>query len=225
MKIGLIGDLNENVSAHKAIPVALKLAAQRLDITVEHQWIHSKEIEISQLKEFTALWCVPASPYEHTDNVLLAIKYAREKNVPFLGTCGGYQHAALEFVRNVLSHAEADNSETNPDASMPVISALVCKLYDVNGVVELEEKSIVALAYGKLKVTEEYFCGYGVNREYLHLFENTDLHFSGFDADGDPRALEIRKNRFFVGTAFQPERSAFNGVAHPLVCTYLKAAL
>ena len=78
MKIGLIGDLNENVSAHKAIPVALKLAAQRLDITVEHQWIHSKEIEISQLKEFTALWCVPASPYEHTDNVLLAIKYARE---------------------------------------------------------------------------------------------------------------------------------------------------
>lgn len=225
MKIGLIGDFDKDVPAHKAIPMALQLAAESLGVTVEYQWVHSTDIEVVSLQEFAALWCVPASPYEDTENVLLAIKHAREQDIPFLGTCGGFQHAALEFVRNVLGYAEAENSEINPDASMPVVSALACKLYDVNGVIELKEKSEIALAYGRLDISEEYFCGYGVNRDYLHLFENTDLSFTGYDEDGDPRALEIEKNRFFIGTAFQPERSAFSGAVHPLISNYLQAVL
>lgn len=223
MKIGLIGDHDQEVPAHKAIPIALQLAADKSGIPIEWQWNHSNEIDWSKLRKFDGIWCVPASPYKNSNNVLEAIKYAREHNIPFLGTCGGYQYAAWEFARNKLGHEEADNSEINPDTRMPIISSLVCKLYDMKASVELTANSVVAMAYGQTRISEEYFCGFGVNREYLHLFKNTDLEFTGFDEDGDPRTLEIPGNRFFVGTAFQPERSAFDGTAHPLICAYLNA--
>jgi len=190
MKVGLIGDYKESVTAHQAIPTALKLAADQIGTPVEFKWLHSNELQQSQLPDYAALWCVHASPYENTENVLQAIKFARHENVPFLGTCGGYQHAALEYVRHELGYSEAENAEINPQAA----------------------------------IREEYFCGYGVNRDYLTIFEGTDLVVSGFDDDGDPRCLEITDNKFFIGTAFQPERSALKGSAHPLICAFLNAA-
>ena len=223
MNVGLIGDFDASVTAHKAIPLALKLASEKISSAVEFQWLNSDTFKLSSLPEFDALWCVPASPYEDTDKVLRAIRFARENDVPFLGTCGGYQHAALEFAQNVLRYSEADNVEINPGAPMPLISGLVCKLYDEKAQIDLVEGSNIATIYGAAKIFEEYICGYGVNREYLHIFENSDMCFTGFDEDGDPRSLEIPGNRFFVGTAFQPERSAFEGLPHPLVCEYLIA--
>lgn len=223
MRVGLIGDYDVSVTAHKAIPLALELASKKISRSVEFQWLNTDSFKLSSLSEFDALWCVPASPYKNTDKVLRAIRFARENNVPFLGTCGGYQHAALEFAQNVLGYREAENLEINPEASMPLISGLACKLYDQKAQINLIEGSSIAAIYGTTKISEEYFCGYGVNREYLHIFESSDMCFTGFDEDGDPRSLEISKNRFFVGTAFQPERSAFEGLAHPLIYEYLNA--
>ena len=224
MKVGLIGDYKESVTAHQAIPTALELAAGQIDTPVEFEWLHSNELQQSQLLDYAALWCVPASPYENTEHVLQAIKFARQENVPFLGTCGGYQHAALEYARHELGYIEAENAEINPQAAMPLISGLVCKLYDEEGSIQLTQKSQIAEIYGASKISEEYFCGYGVNRDYLTIFEGTDLFVSGFDDDGDPRSLEITTHKFFIGTAFQPERSALKGSAHPLICAFLDAA-
>lgn len=151
MKIGLIGDLNEAVTAHRAIPIALELAAKQQSMALEYTWIHSSEISVSELKEFSALWCVPVSPYENTENVLKAIKYSREMDLPFLGTCGGYQHAALEFARNVLGYGEAENAEIDPDAAMPLISSLVCKLYDEEAFIDLDKNSVISEIYGQNK--------------------------------------------------------------------------
>lgn len=224
MKIGLIGDYSESVTAHRAIPLALAAAAEELSISVDYQWVHSNDIAIDELSAFSALWCVPASPYSNTDNVLKTISFARTQNVPFLGTCGGYQHAALEFARNVLGRAEAENAEINPETNMPLISSLTCKLYDEASVINLRGNTHIAKIYGLPKIQEEYFCGYGVNAEYLSIFENTELKFTGFDDDGDPRSLEIANLRFFIGTAFQPERSALHNLSHPLIKSFLSAA-
>jgi len=224
MKIGLVGDYQESVTAHRAIPKALKLAADAISVSVQFDWLHSTELPEVSLSDYSALWCVPASPYEDNDNVLRTIKYAREKDVPFLGTCGGYQYAALEFARNALGYSEAENTEIQPETTMPLISSLSCKLYDESAGISLVSRSKIFEIYGESNISEEYFCGYGVNREYLHIFDGTDMCFSGFDEDNDPRCLEIGVNEYFIGTAFQPERSALNGVAHPLICAYLSAA-
>ena len=216
-KIALIGDYNESVTAHRAIPLAIELVGC---IEVVFEWIH---IDLDQLFSFSGFWCVPASPYANMENVLAVIKFARVNNVPFLGTCGGYQHAALEFARNELGYAEADNAEVYPETKMPLISALSCKLYNVKSTVQLIPDSLLQHIYSENEINEEYFCGYGINVDYLSIYEGSDLMFSGFDIDGDPRALEIRKNTFFIGTAFQPERSALACHTHPLVSAFVRS--
>ena len=75
--------------AHQAIEEVLRLAA------VEGVWMHTASLSNpeAQLREFNGIWCVPASPYANTASALDSIRYARERDVPFLGTCGGFQHA------------------------------------------------------------------------------------------------------------------------------------
>ncbi|MEM7193610.1 MAG: hypothetical protein AAF402_01580 [Pseudomonadota bacterium] len=222
--IALVGDYQQSVTAHQAIPLALDYAANAMSMEIHYQWIHSQEVNLRSLEQFSGIWCVPASPYTNTENVLLAIHYARVNDRPFLGTCGGYQHAALEFARNALDYPEADNAEINPNCKMPLISGLSCRLYDQSADIFLAKGSRITDIYQSEKITEDYFCGFGVNRDYLGIFDHSDLCFSGFDTDGDPRTLEIPHNRFFIGTAFQPERSALTDCVHPLISAFVTAA-
>ena len=106
--IGLVGDCDPSVPAHQAIPLALGQAGEALGLEVRFEWIPTDEIRsVSRLSGFDGLWCVPASPYRSMDGALLAIRHAREGAVPFLGTCGGFQHAVVEYARNVLGWADA----------------------------------------------------------------------------------------------------------------------
>lgn len=114
MRIGLIGDFNPDVIAHIAIPQALTLAARKVECSVETEWLPTPLLEkntAERLANFDGLWIVPASPYESMEGALLAIRFARERGVPFLGTCGGFQHALIEYARNVLNLAEADSAD------------------------------------------------------------------------------------------------------------------
>ena len=221
MKIALIGDYDQSVTAHQAIPQALKLAADSLSITVVPTWIRSSEVEPSQLPDFAALWCVPFSPYENPEAVIDAIRFARESDTPFLGTCAGFQHAVLEYARNVLGIETADSIPRTPT---PVISVLACKLYDESDSIGIEPDSRVGRIYQAERIDEEYHCGFGVNPEYSNIFDDSELRFSGRDDAGEARILELPEHRFFVGTAFQPERSAFRKIVHPLISAYLAAA-
>jgi CTP synthase (UTP-ammonia lyase) len=154
VKIGLVGDYNPDVTAHRAIPAAVEIASNNIGCQISIKWINSLEIPDSDLKEFSGFWCIPASPYQHMNNVLEVIAFARQNNVPFLGTCGGYQHAALEFARNELGYVDADNGESNPGASMPLISALSCRLSNEAGTVTLNQSSKLFQIYGSEVVSE-----------------------------------------------------------------------
>ncbi|MCP4980839.1 MAG: hypothetical protein GY935_10145 [Gammaproteobacteria bacterium] len=224
MKIALIGDYDSSVTAHQAIPLALELAANSLALWHEYSWIRSSEVDLGQLTEFDALWCVPFSPYEEPAAVISAIRFARQNSVPFLGSCAGFQHAVLEYARNVLGLESADSVEDNPQTQMPVISALACRLYDESDAINLESDSRVGQIYQLSRIAEEYHCGFGVNPEFMQLFADSELKFCGHDDAGEPRILELSGHPFFVGTAFQPERSAFKNKVHPLISAFLAAA-
>ncbi len=221
--IALVGDFNDAVIAHQAIPKALDLSAARFDTDLHYRWLHTADVGNTDLSQFSGIWCVPASPYESLDGALAAIRFARESGLPFLGTCGGYQHAVLEFARHVLGHASADNSEVVHDTDFPLISALVCRLIEKSDTIGLTAGSAVSRLYQNTSVEEAYHCSFGVNREYLSLFEGSDLHFVGFDESGDPRVFELAGHTFFVGTAYQPERWALRDRAHPLIEAFVQA--
>src|SRR4051812_25499130 len=117
IRVALIGDYHPDVVAHQAIPRALQDAAQKLQTTVDGCWLATERITNAPddlLQSFDAFWCVPASPYRDTDGALHAIQHARTNNVPFLGTCGGFQHAVLEFARNVVNDLDAAHAELDP---------------------------------------------------------------------------------------------------------------
>lgn len=129
IRIGLIGDCDTKVVAHRAIPVALELAARELGVAIAPEWVPTEDIRnIDRVAGYDGLWCVPASPYCSIDGALTAIRFAREQGRPFLGTCGGFQHALIEYARNGLGWADAEHAETAPDALRPVIAPLTCAL-------------------------------------------------------------------------------------------------
>ena len=226
IKIGLIGDYSREVTAHVAIPKALALAATKSKCEVRETWLATEDIikNLQQLSEFDALWCVPASPYKSMDGALSAIRFARERAVPFLGTCGGFQHAVIEYARNVLGFEKADHTESNPETTMPVMTQLICSLVEAEGTIKLQENSRVRQIYGKDEIAEQYHCNFGFNPDYLFLFKKGEMKITGADGNGEPRVIELTNHPFFIATLFQPERSALRGELHPLVYAYLEAA-
>ena len=140
-----------------------------------------------QLTPYQAVWCVPASHYASMEGALRAIRFARETPRPFLGTCGGCQHAVLEYARNALGIAEADHGETNPDTGLPLISELACALVEKSGSVRLDEGTRIAGIYGRREAEETYHCRYGLNPRFEHLLRGSDLRISARDETGDER--------------------------------------
>ncbi|TFY84191.1 hypothetical protein DYL59_30330 [Pseudomonas kairouanensis] len=222
LHLALIGDYNPEVIAHQAIPLALQQAADMLNLTVHVQWLDTDALPES-LHGFDGFWCVPASPYRDSDGALRAIRFAREHKRPFLGTCGGFQHAVLEYARNVLGWADAEHGELAPNAKRAVITPLNCALVEATENVRLVPYTRAAEAYGGLDLNEGYRCRYGINPECLNALLQGDLIASGHDCTGDVRAVELLNHPFFVATLFQPERAALKGITPPLAIALLKA--
>ena len=224
VRIGLIGDYDATVPAHQAIPIALRLAAEAAGADTAFQWVPTPEItETARVADFDGLWCVPASPYRSTEGALLAIRFAREQRRPFLGTCGGFQHAVVEYARNVLGWADAEHAEITPDARRPVIALLACALVDATDDVVFRPGSRIAAAYGRDRATEGYRCRYGLNPKFQAALVSGPLRASANDGAGEIRAVELDEHPFFVGTLFQPERAALKGQLPPLVAAFARA--
>jgi len=159
------------------------------------------------------------------NGALNAIAYARQSGCPFLGTCGGFQHAVLEYARNVLGHTEADHAESNPAATMPLIAPLACTLVGTRGEILLQQDSKIADIYGTLETTEEYHCSYGLNPAFQRLLASGALKISGADESKSARVIEHSAHPFFMATLFQPELKGPDENPHPVIKAFVQAAL
>jgi CTP synthase (UTP-ammonia lyase) len=226
IRIALIGDYDPQVTAHQAIPVALGMAAEHAGLDVQFQWLATDRIDNdTPLADFDGFWCVPASPYRNEAGALRAIRFAREQQRPFLGTCGGFQHAVLEYARNVLGWGDAEHGETSPDATRALLTPLTCSLVEAVDSIHLVEGTLIAKAYENSEIREGYRCRYGVNPEFERALLSEQLCAVGHDSSGDLRAVDLRGHPFFVATLFQPERAALKGLLPPLVSALIEACV
>jgi CTP synthase (UTP-ammonia lyase) len=227
-RIALVGDQSPDVKAHAAILRALALATDQAGGTIQATWIPTNKLNGNadcQLRGFQGVWCVPGSPYASMEGALQAIRFAREHKVPFLGTCGGSQHALIEYCRNVLGLADADHAESNPNAHFALIAPLPCALRETEARILLNPGSRVRAIYGCNEIREPFNCGFGLNPKHQQLFGNAALKITGAGDDGIARVVELDDHPFFIATLFQPERSAFKNVSHPLIAAFLQAAV
>ncbi|HZR16725.1 MAG TPA: hypothetical protein VFE51_05305 [Verrucomicrobiae bacterium] len=225
-RIALVGDFNAEILAHRAINASFALANQTGQKRFEPQWVGTETIvpdHTGAWGDVCGIWCVPGSPYRNAEGALWAIQYARTRALPFLGTCGGYQHALIEYARNVLKIKAAEHAEDNPSAAMALISRLQCALVEQSQKIVLSDKNFAAL-YGADSGLEGYHCSYGLNPEYERVFAGTALRIAARAENGEARAFCLSEHPFFIGTAFQPERRALAGSLHPLVAAFFCAA-
>jgi CTP synthase len=201
------------------------LACESARVDVAWEWVATREISNAPgvLAGYAGLWVVPASPYENTEGVLEAIRWAREGKRPFLGTCGGFQHMLIEFARDVAGISGADHSETNPGGSTLVVTPLSCSLAEKRGGVHFAPGSLIGKAHPGPDADAEYNCNYGLNPAYRPALEAAGLVFTSWDDNGDIRGAELPSHPFFAGVLFQPERAVLRGEAPPLVLAFVKA--
>jgi CTP synthase (UTP-ammonia lyase) len=168
--------------------------------------------------------------------MLKGIEFARRRNWPFLGTCGGFQYALIEFARNVLGIADADSAENNSASKNIVIYPVACAVPDAKGgapklsgavpEIRLRPGSYLQSFYGKDKdvVTEEFFCNFEVNPEYEWATMEAGFPVVARGAKGEIRAVESPAHQFFVATLFQPQLSSTDKKPHPVILAFVQAA-
>jgi CTP synthase (UTP-ammonia lyase) len=184
--------------------------------------------------QYQGLFAAPGTPYFFADGAIKGIRLAREMNIPFLGTCGGYQYTLLEFARNVAGMTNAVHTELTRQADMPLLVKIACSVdkakgpvgprmlgtFDINLVPGTEAFKL----YGKTKISESYSCNYELNPEYQGRLVESGLTISGIDNDGKARIIEVHNKRFFIATGFLPQLNSTPENPHPLIMAFLKAA-
>ena len=223
-RIALVGDRSANVQAHARIPGIIDALLAREGIALDPYWIATKDADSCDLSGFDAIWVTPGSPYESFSGALAAVRTAREQGIPFFGTCGGFQHAVIEYARHVCGLAHVEHAETMPDAPELLIVPLECSLKGHEEPVMIVPGTLAARILGPGRRTERYNCSYGLNPEYLETLTDNGLRFSGFDDSGAVRIAELPGHPFFVATLFQPERQDDRSQPHPVIRAFATAA-
>jgi CTP synthase (UTP-ammonia lyase) len=240
VRIGILGDFNAEFRSHHATNDALQHAAHKLKMAVESEWVPTPSLVApgakKTLEKFDGLWAAPGSPCKSFDGMLNGIEFARRRDWPFLGTCGGFQYAFIEFARNVLKIKDADSAENNSGSKNIIIYPVACPAPDRKGDahklsgsipdIRLRPGSYLQTFYGKEKeaVTEEFICNFEINPDFEWAAMEAGFPVVARGAQGEIRAIESPMHRFYLATLFQPQLSSTEKKPHPIVLAFVQAA-
>lgn len=223
--IALVGDFDKKMHTHLALNGSINHCRAHLQFELQADWIPtelSHEL-LSNPNPYDGIWVAPGSPYKNEDNVYRVIQYARENNIPIIGSCGGFQYMMLEYARNMLGIIDACHEETGATAN-PVISRLSCSLKGQEEQISIPDKD--SWLFDVLKshtIKARYYCSYGVNPIFYSILNRHPFIFAAFSPTGEVRAFELRGHRFFKGTLFQPSLDSSPDKPNPLILSYFNA--
>ncbi len=240
VRIGILGDFSADFRSHQATNDALQHAARTLNTKVESEWLPTQSLTAAAVEErlesFDGLWAAPGSPYKSFEGMLKGIEFARRRDWPFLGTCGGFQYAFIEFARNVLHIADADSAENNSGSRNIIIYPVACAVPNRKGdapklsgavpEIRLRPGSYLQSFYGKNieTATEEFFCNFEINPDFEWAAMEAGFPVVARGTQGEIRAIESPTHRFFLATLFQPQLSSTAKTPHPIVLAFVQAA-
>ncbi len=239
VRIGLVGKYVELQDAYKSISESLSHAATYNDRRLELQYIHSEKLNEqnvdSLLSPLDGILIAPGFGQRGIEGKFVALKWAREHDVPTLGICLGMQCMVIEFARDVLGLPEANSTEMNPNTPDNVIDLMEEQksISNMGGTMRLgaydcrlRPGSLAAEAYGTTDVRERHRHRFEFNDEYRARFEEAGMKCVG----ENPRTrlvevVEIPGKRWFLGTQYHPEYSSTVLRPHPLFMSFIRAAI
>jgi CTP synthase len=236
--IGLIGKYIELQDAYKSILESFIHAGAMNDCKVQVVNVHSEYIDEENVNDrligLDALLVAPGFGFRGVEGKIVAVKYARENNLPFFGICLGMQMAAIEFARNVLGIKDADSTEMNPDTPDPVIDMMEeqKKVTMKGGTMRLgsypciiKENSLAHSIYGTTEIFERHRHRWEFNNKYLKQFENAGMIASGINPQSDlVEIMELTNHPFFIGVQYHPELKSTVENPQPVFVHFIKAA-
>jgi CTP synthase len=238
--IGIVGKYVEYEDSYKSLKEALVHGALAHNLKLQLNWIEAEGLETgdnsyeAQLEGYDGILVPGGFGKRGIEGMLIAIRYAREKKVPYFGICLGMQTACIEFARNVVGLEEANSSEFDPATAHRVIY----KLRELRGVEELggtmrlgawtckiEPGTLAHKIYGKDEISERHRHRYEFNREYEEPMTAAGLRISGSTPDGTyVEMVELPDHPHFIGCQFHPEFKSKPLEPHPLFRTFIGAA-
>ncbi|MBL0305356.1 MAG: CTP synthase [Chitinophagaceae bacterium] len=236
--IGLIGKYIELQDAYKSILESFIHAGAINECKVDIVNVHSEFITDDNVSEKLAgldgLLVAPGFGHRGVEGKIVAVKYARENNMPFFGICLGMQMAAIEFARNVLGLKDAHSTEMNPDTKEPVIDLMEeqKKVTSKGGTMrlgsypcEIREGSLASKIYGASSISERHRHRWEFNNKYLEQFEKAGMIASGKNpGTGLVEIIELPNHPFFVGVQYHPELKSTVENPQPIFVHFVKAA-
>ena len=247
VKVGIVGKYTELSDAYKSINEALLHAGIHNRIKVDIVYIDAEKIEnngVALLESVDAILIPGGFGERGINGKLLAVQYARERKVPFLGICLGMQVAVIEYSRNVLNWSDANSTEFNQDSRYPVV-ALVTEWEDSDGAVQqrskdsdlggtmrlggqlcqLEESSRAFHIYNNAQIVERHRHRYEVNEHFVEALANAGLVISGRSVDNSlVEMIELDDHPWFIACQFHPEFTSNPRDGHPLFKSFVIAA-
>jgi len=238
--IGIVGKYVEYEDSYKSLKEALVHGALAHNLKLNLNWIEAEGLEAGdqasqeQLADYDGILVPGGFGKRGIEGMLIAIRYARENNVPYFGICLGMQTACIEFARNVCGLADANSSEFDPATPHRVIY----KLRELRGVEELggtmrlgawtckiEPGTLAHKIYGQDEISERHRHRYEFNREYEETMTAGGLRISGSTPDGTyVEMVELPDHPHFIGCQFHPEFKSKPLEPHPLFKTFVGAA-
>ena len=239
VRIAMCGKYAELADCYVSVNEALRHAAAKTSCQVSIEWIETEEFEedpsrIELLSEYDGILVPGGFGQRGAEGKMMAIKYAREEDIPFLGICYGLQLAVVESARNILGLKDAHTTECDPYTSNPVIDLLPeqKEVSDKGGTMrlgshtaKLTKDSLAHRLYGSEIINERHRHRWEVNLDFLDKLEGSGLIFSGSSPDGKLKEIiERTDNYFFLATQFHPEFKSRPGKPSPPYYGFIKAS-
>ncbi|MDZ4658250.1 MAG: CTP synthase [Bythopirellula sp.] len=239
VSIAVVGKYAEHRDAYKSIYESLDHAGMAHGAQIRLARIRSEDVEAEGAEKLLAGYdgiLVPGGFGERgIEGKVSAIRYAREKNIPFFGICLGMQCAVVEFARNLCGMDGAHSTEFDKETRYPVICLLNDQktITDKGGTMRLGAQptnlaagSHAAMSYGKQLISERHRHRYEVNNEYRQQLVDQGLAVSGSSSDGSlVEIIELPSHPWFVAVQYHPEFQSKPTAAHPLFAGFVKAAV
>lgn len=240
IEISLVGKYVELHDAYLSVAESLRHAGYKYNVKVNINWVDSEELEKSDKKlneifKNTKGIIVPGGfGTRGTEGKMMAIQYAREKDIPFLGICLGMQLAVIEFARNVCGLKDASSTEFDSRCKDPIIDLMSDQKSVVNmgGTLRLgnydctlKEDTLAYSDYKKKTIQERHRHRYEFNNKYKGLLEDKGMVFSGVNEKANlVEIIELPNLKHFIACQFHPEFKSRPTRPHPLFDSFIKAS-
>ncbi len=239
VEIAIVGKYIQLHDAYLSVVEALKHGGISERADVKLRWIDSEELRGENadvmLKGVQGILVPGGFGTRGTEGKITAIRYAREKKIPFLGICLGMQMAIVEYARHVLNYPDANSIELNANTQHPVITLMPDQdgVIDLGGTLRLgaypcilKEGSLAESLYKKREISERHRHRYEVNNAYRERLEEHGMILSGLSPDGRiVEMMELKDHPYFIGTQGHPELKSRPNRAHPLFRGLIHAAV